>query len=265
MDSGIETLVTDEEVMSLWEVLRRCNGGVGLDRLIERTQRTSDEIQRRLDQLEQNGLVRAERSRNGSTYVPIEVTGLTAQMIAVVTDGVRKLSRDRTRRQLRGLLDGQGPSDAEDSRGGFGMSVRLGPAELAEVSRRIEDLRRFLQLTQQSGRSGRGRRTDGPVQCTHHVVVQVLPAPPGELPLPDGSLQTARGNLPPGSRPIEALSPRERQVAMALMAGQTMRQVAETLGLSFFTVDTLVRRVYRKLGVKRRTEFIMRMRDAERD
>ena len=51
---------------------------------------------------------------------------------------------------------------------------------------------------------------------------------------------------------------------MALLAGQTMRQVAESLGLSFYTVDTLVRRVYRKLGVKRRTEFIMRMRDAER-
>lgn len=265
MQPGIEALATDESVLSLWEVVRRSDRGVALSRLIEQTQRTEVEIQRGLEQLERHGLVRVERSRNGPTYVSIEVARLASEMVAMVEDGVRKLSRDRTRRQLQGLLDGHGPGDAEDARGGFGMSVRLGPAELAEVRRRIEDLRRFLQLTQRSGRSGRGRRTDGPVHCTHHVSVHVLPAPAGELPLPDGSLHSTRGDLPAGSRPLEGLSPRERQVAMALMAGQTMRQVAESLGLSFYTVDTLVRRVYRKLGVKRRTEFIMRMRDAERD
>lgn len=264
MQPGIEVLVTDEEVMSLWEVIRRSDRGVGLARLIEQTQRTQDQIQRGLDQLERHGLVRAERSRHGLAYVSIDVGRLTAETIALVENGARSLASARTRRRLQGLLDGQATHDGEDSRAGFGMSVRLGPAELAEVRRRIDELRRFLQLTQQSGQSGRGRRAEGPVQCTHHVSVHVLTTPAGELPLPHGELRANPARGSPGSRPLEGLSPRERQVAMALMAGQTMRQVAESLGLSFYTVDTLVRRVYRKLGVKRRTEFIMRMRDAER-
>lgn len=143
------------------------------------------------------------------------------------------------------------------------MSVRLGDGELAEVRRRVDELRRFLLLTQQGAATGRGRGAVGGIHCTHHVVVHVLPVPDGELPLPDGREPVAGQHGEVASRPLEALSPRS-EVAMALLGGSTMRQVAESLGLSFYTVDTLVRRVYRKLGVKRRTEFVMRMRDAER-
>jgi DNA-binding CsgD family transcriptional regulator len=54
---------------------------------------------------------------------------------------------------------------------------------------------------------------------------------------------------------IASLSARERQVAAELAAGRTKREVAEALGLSFATVNTLAVRTYRKLGVTRRAQL----------
>lgn len=260
MEPGFEALVLDEAAMSIWEVVRRSDRGMSVARLAELTTQSTELLQQRLDLLERHGLVRSTRSRNGSVHVARDFAELHPEAQATMLNGARELGHARTRRRLKAHLDGEASGAAEDS--SFGMSVRLGPSELAEVRRRIEDLRRFLVLTQQFGRSGRGRRSESSVQSTHHVAMHVLTLPEGELPLPDG--RPVDGRHGGRSRPLEGLSPREREVAMALLAGQTMRQVAESLGLSFYTVDTLVRRVYRKLGVKRRTEFIMRMRDAER-
>lgn len=260
MDPGFEALVADEAAMSIWEIVRRSDRGMSVARLAELTAEASETLQRQLDRLEAHGLVRSVRGRNGLVHLAREIVHLHPETLTVLENGTRKLVRDRTRRQLQPHLDGRTPPPEVPV--GFGMSVRLGPGELAEVKRRVEDLRRFLVLTQQSGRSGRGRRSESSVHSTHHVAVHVMATPAGDLPLPDGPLRDGRSVG--GSRPVEGLSPREREVAMSLLAGQTMRQVAQALGLSFYTVDTLVRRVYRKLGVKRRTEFVMRMRDAER-
>lgn len=260
MEPGFEALVRDEVAMCIWEVVSRSDRGMGVARLAELTEISVEAAQRQLDRLERHGLVRSVRGRVGMVHVARELAEIHPDAQALMLDGTRDLRRSRTRQRLKAHLDGQSSGATDDL--GFGMSVRLGPSELAEVRRRIEDLRRFLTLTQQSGRSGRGRKAESSVQSTHHVTAHVLPVPGGELPLPEGRLGDGR---PRGSsRPLEGLSPREREVAMALLAGQTMRQVAASLGLSFYTVDTLVRRVYRKLDVKRRTEFIMRMRDAER-
>ena len=57
---------------------------------------------------------------------------------------------------------------------------------------------------------------------------------------------------PRGARSAAELSPREREVLRLLVEGQTDREIAYTLGLSYRTVTTHVARAYAKLGVRSR-------------
>lgn len=262
MHPGFEELVGDEQAMAVWELVRRTRRVVAAARVAELCGQSQGGVQRHLDRLEQHGLVRIVRSRGGLGYEPVSMSQLPGDHRERAQQVLQRLERARSDGHLRRLMDRATSRDGTVD--GFGMSVRLGDGELAEVRRRVDELRRFLLLTQQGAATGRGRGAAGGIHCTHHVAVHVLPVPDGELPLPDGRESVAGQHGEAASRPLESLSPREREVAMALLGGSTMRQVAESLGLSFYTVDTLVRRVYRKLGVKRRTEFVMRMRDAER-
>jgi DNA-binding CsgD family transcriptional regulator len=50
-----------------------------------------------------------------------------------------------------------------------------------------------------------------------------------------------------------SLSLRQEQVLALLSRGMTMRQTSHHLGLSFSTVNTHIRRLYKKLGVENRT------------
>lgn len=52
-----------------------------------------------------------------------------------------------------------------------------------------------------------------------------------------------------GAQQAPVLTPRERQILMALCHDRTAPQIAEDLGVSVNTVKTLTRRLYRKLGV----------------
>jgi DNA-binding CsgD family transcriptional regulator len=96
----------------------------------------------------------------------------------------------------------------------------------------------------------------------YRVQVAVDPVESRSLALPVVLLMergdAARREAPqPG---IASLSTRERQVAAELAAGRTKREVAEALGLSFATVNTLAVRTYRKLGVTRRAQLANALR-----
>lgn len=83
-------------------------------------------------------------------------------------------------------------------------------------------------------------------------------------PLPYPNVKFVRAEE--GARPtpargaLNALSPRERQVAEALAAGMSRPEVARQLGLSPHTVITVAGRVYRKLAVHTRAELIRVMK-----
>jgi DNA-binding NarL/FixJ family response regulator len=65
----------------------------------------------------------------------------------------------------------------------------------------------------------------------------------------------------PGATPIERLTPQEYQVARAVARGATNRQAASALFLSAKTVEFHLGNVYRKLGVRSRTELAVRHRE----
>ena len=61
---------------------------------------------------------------------------------------------------------------------------------------------------------------------------------------------------------LDALSPRERDVARALALGQSRKRVAEQLGISVNTVGTLAKRIFAKLGMRKSSELAARLATA---
>lgn len=70
-------------------------------------------------------------------------------------------------------------------------------------------------------------------------------------------LQPAQSFTPPGAEVAETLlSAREVQVLERMSLGYTMQETAEFLGVAMSTVQTYVRRIYQKLGVRSKIEAI---------
>ncbi len=59
-----------------------------------------------------------------------------------------------------------------------------------------------------------------------------------------------------GSRSVEYLTPRQRQVLECLCLGQSHAEIAHALGIGLETVRTHARHVRRKLGVRRKSELV---------
>lgn len=71
---------------------------------------------------------------------------------------------------------------------------------------------------------------------------------------------TGKRRPPHGGRPVE-LTPQEAQVAQAVASGLSNPEVAAALFVSRKTVEAHLSRVYRKLGVRSRTELTLRLND----
>ena len=71
-------------------------------------------------------------------------------------------------------------------------------------------------------------------------------------------LDACEGARPPtlvGGQAVEALTRREREIAVLAASGLSSRQIAERLVVSVRTVDNHLQRAYRKLGVSRRQDL----------
>jgi DNA-binding NarL/FixJ family response regulator len=83
-----------------------------------------------------------------------------------------------------------------------------------------------------------------------------------ELPAPEGPRQWALVmNEFPMSIPLPVkmrrkLTPREADIARLLLRKQSNEQIADELSLSFHTVKTHVRNLFKKLGVDDRADFL---------
>lgn len=63
-------------------------------------------------------------------------------------------------------------------------------------------------------------------------------------------------------QPLDTLSPREQQIARALVSGKTFKSVARQCGIAVSTVANHASRIYRKLGIYRREDLVEMMRRA---
>lgn len=63
---------------------------------------------------------------------------------------------------------------------------------------------------------------------------------------------------PPALAPAEPLTPRERDVMTLLATGRTIREIADALAIGGKTVRNNLSNIYRKLGVRRQAEALIR-------
>jgi DNA-binding CsgD family transcriptional regulator len=58
----------------------------------------------------------------------------------------------------------------------------------------------------------------------------------------------------------EGISPREQEVVFEILQGKSNKQIADSLSLSYYTVENHLRRIYKKFGVHSRTALIAILR-----
>jgi DNA-binding NarL/FixJ family response regulator len=83
------------------------------------------------------------------------------------------------------------------------------------------------------------------------VTVPAMPTPILQF-VPEGSEAMPTVRTAATSHKRDLLSPRERQIGAAYLRGLTRKEIAAELGLSENSVATFTKRLYTKLGIRRR-------------
>ena len=114
---------------------------------------------------------------------------------------------------------------------------------------------RFRSLLEETGHSGDAAR------LPFTLAESVLGEEGGELMEGGLHLRVARcGNLyllhARKPLPLDALSPREQEIARALSNGKTLKSIARQYGIAVSTVANHTTRIYRKLAIYRREDLI---------
>lgn len=140
------------------------------------------------------------------------------------------------------------------------VPMKLTAEELAELKSIMHRMHRFFEKV-----SSRQKVDDGleSQECNYHALFDFAPAAPGSLPLAPISF-VAHHEAPVieslvRERRIDQLSPREKDVAVALAQGSSRPEIAEKFGISINTVASIGKRVYAKLGVSRRAELAAKL------
>jgi DNA-binding CsgD family transcriptional regulator len=149
---------------------------------------------------------------------------------------------------------------------------QLSQEELAELRRRVLAVVSFLNMPKKGGQESKlgSKGADEPQGCNQAISITLDPLVGGLIPSPtiitsprskldqwDGSKADAAG--------LPGLTPREREVALALADGLSRAQVADRLQLSVHTISTFARRAYRKLGVTSQAELTARLTGHDRE
>jgi DNA-binding CsgD family transcriptional regulator/DNA-binding Lrp family transcriptional regulator len=136
----------------------------------------------------------------------------------------------------------------------FGFVTRLTESEAQEVRRLLGSIADLLNGA--ASRKPSWRDGLGPPNHAVHLRLEPINEPalptPHLLLAPVGQEVTGPSRPAAGSNGRDVLSPRERQIGAAYLRGLTRREIAAELGLSYNSVATFTKRLYTKLGIKRR-------------
>lgn len=262
----VAAMSDDPTLLGIWGYLRLAPRPLTLPEIASATLVDAAIVQRKLDLLVSYGIVESLPSttrRRGISY-RTRYQGLRVRCRpAGDHDAMRRIAT-AMQQHARSLFPADwlapGPMDSRGWHADFTGVFNLTPAEVNELRRRLNSVVEFTSMLGAKYAS----RGAMPELCNYVMSFRVEPLPQPTLPLAPVRfvLEGADKATPPAADAVSAggkLSARERQTALALVRGLTIAEVATELGLAQSTVATLTKRVYRKLGIRRRAELVSRM------
>lgn len=262
---GVPELLADFELLVLWESLRRTRGGAPLATIAAGAGATPKSAKALLDRLVALGLAttapagRARTVRYVAAPGPLVVTfdptdpktalRLAAARMALIGH-LKRMGTAPPRRAAR-----KGASWRRDSVAVLPLEGRA----IEIVKAGLDRIDACLEAATEASDAAATQTPDRRPMYRVHVSVEPVERAALTLPvvlLMERGEATARATRTARQASTKLLSAREREVAQALAAGRTKREVAKALGLAFATVNTLAVRAYRKLGVKRRAQLV---------
>ena len=254
---------------SVWELARRCKSPASLAEIAALLRVDAASVRLALDELESIGLIArlpAGRKNRNATYrttrdeLIIEYGPSDAKDHRIVTAMKKRFQEHSNKIMDAARLPLNAQRNDEWTFQHFGPA-RLSPGEMKEFQSMIRGVRDFLD-----GVSTRTKITDvTEIQdCNVQVGIEVFPIRVPVAPVPrvifiDRAKDGKAVAMIRKSR-MSNLSPREREIAYELISGKTRPEIAKQLGISVNTIATISKRIYAKLGVRRRAELGAKLR-----
>jgi DNA-binding CsgD family transcriptional regulator len=254
---------------SVWELARRCKSPASLAEIAALLRVDAASVRLALDELESIGLIArlpAGRKNRNATYrttrdeLVIEYGPSDAKDHRIVTAMKKRFQEHSNKIMDAARLPLNAQRNDEWTFQHFGPA-RLSPGEMKEFQSMIRGVRDFLD-----GVSTRTKITDvTEIQdCNVQVGIEVFPIRVPVAPVPrvifiDRARDGKAVAMIRKSR-MSNLSPREREIAYELISGKTRPEIAKQLGISVNTIATISKRIYAKLGVRRRAELGAKLR-----
>lgn len=252
--------ISDFDALIVLEALRRAHAIASPRQLEGATGLSAGVIETQLARLASFGLVRRTRGTRGrvstgysTSQDPLVLTFDPADPQSALRTATVRLSllshaaRIAAARSVARTTVGVLPMDAKQY------------ASLMRSHDRVDESLAAAKHVVGSG-NGNGNGNGNGRAPRYRVQMSVEPVASGTVALPTVMLmqRAEAGRMAERQeRPaLRDLSTREREVAEALGAGSTKREIAEKLGVKFSTINTLVTRIYRKLSVTRRAQLV---------
>jgi len=254
--------------MHAWELLRRHGKPLSAAELARMSRIPVGAVQRALDRFEVVSLVRRHPGRKASPAVRWSVTRQTIQVHHRQLDPldeslfarmVKVFGTDSENEIMRAVRDPK-TFGVGDNHWQSINAASLDGEEMRELWKMFLDIERFLHRCKNKFKNV---PVDANHDCNYYLGVRLMPLSPGVLPMPTVNflggpvVEMLADSM--GQEASERLTARELAVARALAAGKSSRVVAAEHNVSAHTVVEYTRRIYRKLGLKSRTELASRL------
>lgn len=249
--SGVADLLSDFEGLALWESMHAGDGTWSAAQLAAATGFPAEVVDGSLRRLERLGLcsrgapdaaVPSFRAARGPLVVTFDPADAASQ-IRLATARMGLMSH------LQRLSDHHASMPAAAMSRDLVATVGVDPELSAKLGREVGRIKDMLD----AGSPGAGASPRATVSLSVRPVR-------GGLRFPVVLLMPA-SDAAVGAKPtISTLSGRELEVANLLADGRTKQEIADRLGVSFSTVNTITSRIYRKLGVTRRAALVNALR-----
>lgn len=278
-DPNVPNLLHETDALKVLELIRTNGRPTTVRDIMTATGFQADDIHRYVDMLLEHGILKAVRARK-----PRKSTGYraTCEQLVIAFDEhdeevVRQLMASAETHRTEHERDVEQHRDPEfHSKAGFRFQQvsthHFSQEDFAELRRRVLAVVSFLNMPRNPSRKSNSSDALSPEEvryCNQAISIKLDPLTGDLLPLPT-IITTPRSKLDQwdDSTAVEgglnALSPREREIAMALAEGMTRTKIASQLDISTNTVSTLARRAYRKIGVSSQAELTARLNGHDR-